>query len=135
MTPRTPDRGSAPSVDAVRAELNAVLDPCSCAAGVPAGLVDMGLVRGVEVSPGLTGATVSVRLTLTEPTCWMGYAFLTAARERLRGMAGVALADVQLVFDGVWRTDDMAPDYRRALAARRHAKMVPLGLPATRPGL
>ncbi len=33
----------------IRAALNEVQDPCSVVAGVPAGIVDMGLVRSLEV--------------------------------------------------------------------------------------
>ena len=37
------------TAEEVRALLNAIVDPCSLAAGAPAGIDEMGLVRDVEV--------------------------------------------------------------------------------------
>jgi Predicted metal-sulfur cluster biosynthetic enzyme len=51
----------------VAERLNAVLDPCSVAAGRPMGLVDMGLVERVEVRDD----AVEVYLRLTSPACYL----------------------------------------------------------------
>jgi metal-sulfur cluster biosynthetic enzyme len=67
----------------VRATLNEIVDPCSAAAGAPAGLDDMGLVRSVEVAERDGRVTVSVRIGVTEPGCFMIYPFAREARQRL----------------------------------------------------
>ena len=46
--------------------LNGVVDPCSIATGRPIGIVDMGLVRSIDVA----GAVVRVGLRLTSPFCF-----------------------------------------------------------------
>ncbi len=88
-------------------------------AGVPAGIVDMGLVRSLEVEDGPHGAVVRVAIGVTEPTCLMGPSFATGARERLAAVPGVAQVDVELSGDAEWSPLDMAPDYRARLAEHR----------------
>jgi metal-sulfur cluster biosynthetic enzyme len=103
----------------VRAALNTIVDPCSVAAGSPAGLADMGLVRGVELSPSTADrALVDVRVVIgvTEYGCVMGAPFAMEAYRLLEGLTGVGRVDVELddAFD--WVPDDMSPGYRRRLA-------------------
>lgn len=109
-------------VERVRDALDDVRDPCSIAAGVPAGLVEMGLVRSLEVRDGPGGATVRVAIGVTEPTCLMGPSFLTGARERLRTVPGVARVEVELSDDPDWSPRDMSPGYRARLSAHRRAR-------------
>jgi metal-sulfur cluster biosynthetic enzyme len=104
---------------AVRAALNQVIDPCSCAAGAPAGLDDMGLVRSVEISPCPGGARVSVTLRLTEPTCLMGAPFVRATEERLAQLKGISEFEVALTSGIDWTEDDLRPAYAVRLAAAR----------------
>jgi metal-sulfur cluster biosynthetic enzyme len=102
-----------PTEAGVRAALNTVVDPCSVAAGSPAGLDDMGLVRRVEVD----GADVRVVIGVTEYGCVMGAPFAIEAYRLLEGLDGVGRVDVELddAFD--WLPDDMSPAYRARLAA------------------
>ncbi|MFE7157001.1 metal-sulfur cluster assembly factor [Streptomyces sp. NPDC057636] len=63
---------SAPAPTPLHAEvmerLNRVQDPCSVAAGRPMGLVDMGLIKQVDITgPG----DVTVYLRLTSPACYL----------------------------------------------------------------
>jgi metal-sulfur cluster biosynthetic enzyme len=113
--------------DAVRAALDDVVDPCSEVAGVPAGLLEMGLVRDLEIEAGEAGATVRVTIGVTEPTCLMGPALASGARERLSAVPGIAGIEVSLC-DDEWMPSDMAPTYRARLAAHRAAKRAALGL-------
>lgn len=103
----------------VRAMLNEIVDPCSAAAGSPAGLVDMGLVRHVDVRHGPAGTRVSVTIGLTEPGCWMGFPFTKQATERLRGLPGVSEVNVRLDPSAIWAPSDMSPEYRQRLARDR----------------
>lgn len=77
--------------DAVLERLDRIQDPCSVAGGTPMGLAEMGLVAGVDISP---GGHVHVDLRLTSPFCHM-IAFMQreAVREvgSLPGVASVAV--------------------------------------------
>jgi metal-sulfur cluster biosynthetic enzyme len=86
----------------VRALLDEIIDPCSIAAGAPAGLVEMGLVRGVEVTSMPAGDAITVRIGLTEPGCMMGASFVVRVREALEPLPGVARVDVELEHDSGW---------------------------------
>lgn len=106
-------------LDRARAALNDVVDPCSVAAGCPAGLVDMGLVSDVRVTPGDDGWQVSARLRLTEPGCMMGVSFLNAAQDRLRALPDVAAVHVSLDRGTEWTPAAQSEGYRRRLAEHR----------------
>jgi metal-sulfur cluster biosynthetic enzyme len=108
-----------PAADEVRAVLNGIVDPCSAAAGAPAGLDDMGLVREVEVQTGPEGAVVCVTLALTEPTRLMGMPFMATARERLEALPGVSRAEVSLASGFEWTPAELSPSYAARLAAVR----------------
>lgn len=69
------------------------------------GIVDMGLLRGVDIDPE-TGH-VRVELTLTSPMCPMGPQLVAAVRDKAMTVPGVMLAFVDLVWSPPWdpRTD------------------------------
>jgi metal-sulfur cluster biosynthetic enzyme len=106
----------------VRAQLNAIIDPCSLAAGAPAGLDEMGLVRGVEVEATPGGAVIRVRIGLTEPGCMIGASFITRAHERLEPLPGVASVEVTLEHDCDWTPADLDPSYAQKLQTVRKAR-------------
>ena len=111
----------------VRAVLNGIIDPCSSAAGCPAGLDEMGLVRAVEITPVETGAAVRVVIGVTEYGCLMGAPFAAEAYKRLEMSPGVAVVTVELdqAFD--WDRDDMSAAYRERLS--QHRRRRGLGIP------
>jgi metal-sulfur cluster biosynthetic enzyme len=104
----------------VRAALNEIIDPCSCAAGEPAGLVDMGLVRRIKLHD--NGTRVEVTLALTEPTCLMGFPFMRSAQTRLSTLPGVKQVDVSLDPSFEWTPGEFSPDYAARLERRRAAR-------------
>ncbi|CAA9273017.1 MAG: hypothetical protein AVDCRST_MAG83-3388 [uncultured Arthrobacter sp.] len=97
----------------VRSALNAIVDPCSATAGMPAGLVDMGLVRSLEVRDGSGGAVVRVGIGVTEPGCLMGVPFAREAEKRLGGLPGMVGVEVILDHAHDWEPQDMSPQYRK----------------------
>jgi metal-sulfur cluster biosynthetic enzyme len=107
--------GGVVTASEVRELLNTIVDPCSVAAGAPAGLTDMGLVRTVEVDD----QTVSVRIGLTEPGCMMGASFVVRARELLAAQPGVEAVAVELEQDCDWSPALLDSDYARRLEAVR----------------
>jgi metal-sulfur cluster biosynthetic enzyme len=111
-----------PNEAEVRAALNEIVDPCSAAAGAPAGLDEMGLVREVEVRSEPTGARVRVTIGLTQPLCLMGIPFMNSARERLSGLPGVAEVEVSLASGIDWTPARLAPAYRERLERVRRSR-------------
>jgi metal-sulfur cluster biosynthetic enzyme len=103
----------------VRSVLNTIVDPCSRAAGMPAGLVDMGLIRRLSLAPSGTRTDVHVVIGVTEYACLIGPAFATEAYKKLTALPGIGEVRVELDGEFDWDPDDMAPDYRRR-RARRH---------------
>lgn len=78
------------TADAVTAALREVLDP-----EYPISIVDMGLIRGVEVN----GSVVRVRLTYTSMGCPCMEMIQDDIRERLLGLAGVERVEIQVVWE------------------------------------
>ena len=113
----------------VRAALNTIIDPCSVAAGAPAGLQDMGLVRHVTIgslSDGQAGgrAKVSVQVVIgvTEFGCLMGAPFAMEAQACLARLVDVDQVDVQLDGTFDWLPQDMDPAYRARLHSHRQQR-------------
>jgi metal-sulfur cluster biosynthetic enzyme len=110
----------------VGAARDAVLDPCSVVAGAPAGLVQMGLVRSLELSEAESGATIRVRIGVTEPGCLMGASFAAQARAQLERLDGVAHVEIELDHANDWMPGDMDRDYQRRLDAMRATRRAAL---------
>jgi metal-sulfur cluster biosynthetic enzyme len=116
---------SPPSPAEVREALNEIVDPCSAAVGAPAGMVDMGLIREVEIEDGLDGRHVTVRIGLTEPTCLMGPAFVRSAEKRLSALDGVADVEVALTSGLDWTPARLSATYAERLERIRAARRAP----------
>lgn len=110
--------------------LNAIIDPCSAVAGVPAGLVDMGMVQSVEIVEGDSGATVDVKLLMTEFGCLMSVPFTVTATDHLAALAGVAEVHVGITTADEWTEERMSPELREALRSKRQSRRLDLGMPA-----
>lgn len=104
--------------------VNDIVDPCSGAAGVPIGLVDMGIVQSIAVR----GDEVSMSLLPTFGGCLYVGLFEEEIRRRLKGLEWCR--SVQLVsLSGreIWTEDLMRAGARARLArSRRRARV---GLP------
>ena len=68
-------------------------------------LVELGLIRGVDVAE--DGRRVRVTMTLTTPFCPEGPYIVEEVRQAVAGMPGVEVAEVDLVWSPPWdpRTD------------------------------
>lgn len=121
--------------DEVRRTLNEIVDPCSVAAGAPAGLIDMGLVRDVRVEAGPGGARVTVTISVSEPSCLMGGPFAGQARDRLEALDGVAEISVHIDPAMDWTPASMTEEYRERLREVRSRRRLPIvELPTARAG-
>ena len=106
----------------IQRALNRITDPCSVAAGAPAGIAELGLLSEVAVEDAPEGARVRVAIRLTDPVCMMVAAFLASAREVLGALQGVAHAEVWLDPCSDWTPDEMTPAYRARLERVRAAR-------------
>ena len=100
---------------AVWRSLNEITDPCSVAARAPAGLVDMGLIRRVELVPVAEGLRADVLVAVTHPFCMMSGVFLNEVQSRLRLLDGIVEVDAQLDVETMWTPTMMTPEYRQRL--------------------
>lgn len=107
--------------------INEVVDPCSIVAGAPAGLVDFGLVRGVDLQRADAGSwNVCVRLMLTEPGCIMGGPFAVRVRDKLASHPAVASLEVRIESVGMWSEASMSKEYATKLADARAGRVIPI---------
>ncbi len=118
-----PEHGEQALRAAISACLEAIIDPCSIAAGAPAGLVSMGLVGDVTIAPGPEGGTdgarLDVTLYVTEPGCIVGALFQLTAQRELAKLTGVASVEVHVDHGHFWDQTQMTPAYRGRLAEFR----------------
>jgi len=113
----------------VRSALNAVIDPCSRAAGAPAGLSELGLINRIEIT-GTPGAQyVQIWIRVTEPGCMMGAAFVTSSRERLMQLEGLRDLQVFLSTEMDWTPRSMSTSYTARLNRHRSMRRESLGDP------
>lgn len=81
--------------------LKKVFDP-----EIPVNIVDLGLVYSLELEAHPEGGQkVSMEMTLTAPGCGMGPVIAEDAKTHLEGVAGVAAADVEIVWDPPWHQE------------------------------
>jgi metal-sulfur cluster biosynthetic enzyme len=93
---------------AVRA-LSEVYDPCCREKGIS--IVDMGLLRSVEVS----GGHARVELLLTSGWCPFAARVLTDGTDAIGAQPGVDSCEVEVVWDEAWTPDRLADSARRKL--------------------
>lgn len=106
-------------------KLNEIIDPCSIATALPAGLGDMGLIRSLEIETTDAGALrCRVELCVTHAFCMMSAVFVNEVEKRLRQVPELAEIDVTLDCRTVWTEDLMSPTYRERLEDQRRRKML-----------
>ena len=94
-----------PETGGVREALREVLDP-----EYPISLVDLGLIRGVEVE----GSVARIRLTYTCMGCPAMDMIQDDIRERLLRMDGIEEVEIEVVWDS-WSREDITPRGRKKL--------------------
>jgi metal-sulfur cluster biosynthetic enzyme len=81
--------------DAIREALRPIEDP-----ELGFSLVDLGLIRAIDISP--DGTAIRITMTLTTPFCPEGPMMVEAVKQAAAGLPGVTQADVELVWDPPW---------------------------------
>jgi metal-sulfur cluster biosynthetic enzyme len=113
--------------EALRAQilqtLNCIIDPCSAASAIPAGLVDMGLIRELSIEPGEDGGwRCRVKLCVTHALCMMTGVFINEIERRLGELTDVADVTVELDHSTIWTEELMSHDYRSRLQELRERR-------------
>jgi FeS assembly SUF system protein len=72
---------------------------------IPVNIYDLGLIYGVTVAP---DGAVKVRMTLTAPNCPAAEDIPVEVQSKVRAVAGVTEAQVEIVFDPPWDRDMMS---------------------------
>ena len=72
---------------------------------IPVNIYELGLIYGVTVAP---DGAVRVRMTLTAPNCPAAEELPAEVESKVRAVAGVTDAKVDIVFDPPWERDMMS---------------------------
>lgn len=75
-------------------------------------VVDLGLIYGVKIS---AENDVHVTMTLTSPGCPLLDYFVDTTASKIRGLAGVRDAKVEITFDPPWDKSKMSDEARAQL--------------------
>jgi metal-sulfur cluster biosynthetic enzyme len=95
------------TAEAVREALKPITDP-----EIAISIVDLGLIRAIEVAP--DGATIKVTMTLTTPFCPEGPAIVAEVDATVRALPGVKDATVELQWNPPWDPRKEASDEVKA---------------------
>ena len=116
--------GAAPHAQVMEV-LNGIIDPCSAATAIPAGLVDMGLIRGLTFEPLAADAWhCSVKLCVTHAFCMMTGIFMNEIEKRLKGTSRVMEVTVELDCSTIWTEEFMSAEYRARLQSLRERRQL-----------
>lgn len=96
------------TVEEVRRELRGIVDPCTAATGSNLDIVEMGLVKNIEVSDG----QVRVDMRLTTPACHMVPYFIREIQEHVQPLSGVTEATVETDRGLEWTPNMMSGEAR-----------------------
>ena len=95
----------------VEAALRTCFDP-----EIPVNIVDLGLVYDTRIGTLDNGTSrVDIKMTLTAQGCGMGGAIAADAENKLRAVAGVSDARVEIVWDPPWNPRMISEEGRRKL--------------------
>ncbi|QSW98202.1 metal-sulfur cluster assembly factor [Haloterrigena alkaliphila] len=95
--------------DRVRERLREIVDPCSAATGSNLDIVEMGLVKSIDVD----GDRVRVEMRLTTPMCHMVPYFNKEVEERLRDLPGIESVEFETDGGFEWSEELMTDEAQR----------------------
>ncbi len=105
-------------------EANRIKEPCGLAQGLIVGMVDMGLIRDVEVKAcGGERWNVHVRARVTSPDCSHFVYFERELRAAIANVVDVAAVFIEWSDGSDWTPECMSADLREQLKERRRRKM------------
>ena len=95
-----------PRRERIRDALRGIVDPCSAANGSNLDIVEMGLVKNIQVNDG----DVRVEMRLTTPACHMVPYFIEEIEERVGALSGVESVEVETDDGMEWNTEMMSEE-------------------------
>jgi len=101
-----PASASGVTEDKVKLALRRVKDP-----ELNLNILDLGLIYAINV----TGADISIDMSLTSPGCPSGPEIMTDAEQQLKAMPGVGNVSMNLVWSPPWTPDRIEPRVRAYL--------------------
>jgi len=104
-----------PTVERVRRELDDIVDPCSAARGTDISIVELGLVKDIEITDG----DVEVEMRVTSPGCMMVPFFHREIDERVGSLPGVTHTGLTTDAGMEWHPDMMSDEARARREERR----------------
>jgi FeS assembly SUF system protein len=72
---------------------------------IPVDIYELGLIYDIDVQP---SGEVTIKMTLTAPNCPVAGSLPKEVEDKVRGVAGVTDAKVELVWDPPWCMDKMS---------------------------
>ena len=70
---------------------------------IPVNVVDLGLIYSCEITDNKDGGSnVDIKMTLTAPGCGMGDMIATEVKQKIEGVPGSSIVNVELVWDPPW---------------------------------
>jgi metal-sulfur cluster biosynthetic enzyme len=109
------------SGERVRDALRGIVDPCSAANGSNLDIVEMGMLKSVEVSDG----DVRVEMRLTTPACHMVPYFIEEIEKRVGALSGVESVEVETDDGMEWNAEMMseeAKEKRQAVIEKQRSR-------------
>lgn len=97
----------------VRDRLSDVIDPCSAATGSNLDIVEMGLIKSIEIDHG----HVYVEMRLTSPMCHMVPYFAEEVKERVGSLQGVDSVELETDAGFEWDEEMMSDEAKRSRQA------------------
>jgi metal-sulfur cluster biosynthetic enzyme len=94
----------------IEAELEAVVDPCSCLTPSPVSILDLGLVREIEVADG----AITITLCMTDPMCMYFVDIAGEIETRIAALGWTGTVSVNWDTAADWDPELMRPAARRA---------------------
>jgi metal-sulfur cluster biosynthetic enzyme len=121
--PMAADNQSQQLAERILEAANQVLEPCGMAQGLSVGMVDMGLIRGVDVEQRGSRWYVRVRARVTSPDCLHFVYFERELRATIAAIADFEKIDVEWTEGSDWTPDDMSPRLRQQMNDRRRRQL------------
>ena len=70
---------------------------------IPVNVVDLGLIYSCEITDNKDGGSnIDIKMTLTAPGCGMGDMIATEVKQKIEGVPGSNIVNVELVWDPPW---------------------------------
>jgi metal-sulfur cluster biosynthetic enzyme len=103
----------------ILAAANQILEPCGMAQGLSIGMVDMGLIRSVDLEQRDSRWHVRIRARVTSPDCLHFVYFERELRAAIGAITDIDEINVEWTDGSDWTPDDMSDAVRAQLRMRR----------------